>query len=67
MNEEVDSISGGLFMEEVKLKSGKTLKADGIFVAVGTIPFTKIIDHLGPQKDEEGCLVVDKRQETTVK
>lgn len=53
-------------MEEVKLKSGKSLKADGIFIAVGTIPFTKIIDHLGPEKDADGCLVVDKRQKTTV-
>lgn len=66
MNEEVESINGWLFVEEIKLKSGKSLKADGIFVAVGTIPFTKIIDHLGPEKDSEWCLVVDKRQQTTV-
>jgi thioredoxin reductase (NADPH) len=43
------------------------LKADGIFVAVGNEPDTKIIDHLNPLKDEEWCLVVDKRQETSVK
>lgn len=66
LNEEVESINGWLFMEEVKLKSGKMLKADGIFIAVGTIPFTKIIDALWPQKDEEWCLVVDKRQQTSV-
>ncbi len=66
LNEEIESINGWLFMEEVKLKSGKTLKADGIFIAVGTIPFTKIIDALWPQKDEEWCLVVDKRQQTSV-
>lgn len=66
LNEEIESINGWLFMEEVKLKSGKMLKADGIFIAVGTIPFTKIIDALWPQKDEEWCLVVDKRQQTSV-
>ena len=66
MQEEVESINGWLFMEEVKLKSWKILKADGIFVAVGTIPFTKLIDHMNPLKDEEWCLVVDKRQATNI-
>nr|MDD3720597.1 FAD-dependent oxidoreductase [Candidatus Gracilibacteria bacterium] len=67
LNEEVESVAGGMFMEEIKLKSGKTIKADGIFVAIGNEPDTKIINHLNPIKDEEGCLVVDKRQETSVK
>ncbi len=67
LNEEVESVSWGMFMENVNLKSWKILKADGIFVAVGNEPETKIIDHLNPEKDAEWCLVVDKRQETTVK
>ncbi len=66
LNEEVESISWSMFMEEIYLKSGKILKADGIFVAVGNEPDTKIIDHLNPLKDEEWCLIVDKRQETSV-
>ena len=67
LNEEIESISGKIFMEEAKLKSGKTIKADGIFVAIGSDPDTKLIDHLNPKKDEENCLVVDKRQETSIK
>lgn len=67
MSDEIEEIKGGLFVEEIILKSGKTVKADGVFVAVGTIPFTKIVDHLNPAKDEEGCLIVDKRQETSIK
>lgn len=67
LNEEVESISGGMFMEKVTLKSGKELKADGIFVAIGSDPDTKLIDHLDPKKDEDGCLIVDKRQETSIK
>lgn len=66
LNEEVESISWAMFLEEIYLKSGKILKADGIFVAIGNDPDTKIIDHLNPKKDDEGCLVVDKRQETSV-
>jgi thioredoxin reductase len=29
------------------------LKVDGLFVAIGNEPDTKIIDHLNPLKDEE--------------
>ncbi|MDD3144913.1 MAG: FAD-dependent oxidoreductase [Candidatus Gracilibacteria bacterium] len=68
LNEEVEEIVGdALGMTGVKLKSGKEIKADGIFVAVGTIPNTQIVDSLELKKDEEGCLVVDARQETSIK
>ncbi len=67
MNEEISEMKWGLFDEEIVLNSGKSVKADGIFIAVWTIPFTKIVDHLNPLKDEEWCLVVDKRQQTSIK
>lgn len=67
LNEEIAEIKGGLFVEEVLLKSSKTLKVDGVFVAVGTIPFTSIVDNLNPDKDEEWCIIVDKRQESSIK
>ena len=67
LNEEVEEIAGGLFMEKVILKSGKEIPADGIFVAIGSDADTKLVDHLDPKKDDEGCLVVDARQETSIK
>jgi thioredoxin reductase (NADPH) len=67
LNEEVQEIAGGLFVEEIKLKSEKSLKADGIFVAIGSDPDIKLVDHLNPEKDAENCLVVDARQETSIK
>ena len=54
-------------MRSVLLKDGSTLPLDGIFIAVGNVPYTGLVDHLSPEKDAEGCIVVDKRQETTVK
>ena len=66
LNEEVDEITGSMFVEEIILKSWKTLKADWIFVAVWTIPNTTPVDSLGLEKDTEGCLVVDQRQETSI-
>lgn len=67
LNEEVDHISGSLFLEKIVLKSGKELSADGFFVAVGSDPSTNLVSHLNPEMDEEWCLVVDKRQESSVK
>ncbi len=67
LNEEIEEITWKFFVEEIKLKSGKNLKVDGIFVAVWTDPNVKVVEKLNPTKDEEWCLVVDKRQETSVK
>lgn len=68
LNEEVEEIVwDALGMTWVNLKSGKELKADGIFVAIWSTPNTSLVDSLNPEKDDEWCLVVDRRQETSVK
>ena len=68
LNDEVEEIVWDkLWMTWVKLKSWKEIKSDWIFVAVWTSPNTSLVDGLNPQKDEEWCLIVDKRQETSVK
>lgn len=78
MNTRVTSIEGdmmgvtGLQIENT-LSLGVTtagsafLEVNGLFVAIGSLPFTRIVDDLDPEKDQEGCLIVDKRQETSVK
>lgn len=68
LNEEVEEIVwDALWMTWVKLKSGNNLKADWIFIAVWNIPNTSLIEHFKPKKDDEWCLIVDKRQETSIK
>jgi len=67
LNEEVEKLWGAMFLEEVTLKSGKVLKADGFFVAIGSDPSTKLVEHLWPKMDDEWCLVVDARQQSSVK
>lgn len=67
LNEEVEEIVwDALWMTWVKLKSWKELKSDWIFIAIWSLPNTSLVDSLNPEKDDEWCLVVDKRQETTV-
>lgn len=53
-------------MKSILCKDGSTLPLDGIFIAVGNEPYTQLVDGLNPEKDSEGCIVVDKRQETSV-
>jgi len=66
LNEEVDHIDGGFYLEEVALKSGKVLKADGFFVAIGSDPSIELVKDMNPETDNENCLVVDKRQATSI-
>lgn len=67
LKEEVEEIKWDfMWVNEILLKSGKVLKAEWIFVAVGTFPNTAVVDFLNPVKDNEWCLVVDTRQETSI-
>ena len=51
----------------LRLQDDSILPLDGVFVAIGSSPFTKIVDGLNPDKDTDGTLIVDKRQETSVR
>lgn len=68
MSTQVTEVQGGMMgVTGVLLNTGETLKLDGVFVAIGSTPITTMVDNLNPDKDAEGCLIVDKRQETSVK
>ena len=67
LNEEVEEIAWWLFVEKIILKSGRELKADGIFVAVWSDPNTWLVKNLNPEMDNDWCLVVDARQQTSIK
>ncbi len=65
---EIEEIQGGMMgVTGVKCKDGSIIELEWVFIAVGNAPFTGLVDHLAPAKDPDGTLVVDKRQETTVK
>lgn len=68
MNTQAEEVLGGMMgVTGLRLRDGSTLEVDGVFVAIGSTPFTRIVDELSPQNDTDGTLIVDKRQETTVK
>ena len=67
-NTQVAEVRGDMMgVKNLLLQNGDTLPLDWVFVAIGSTPFTKIIDTMSPLKDAEGCLIVDKRQETSIK
>lgn len=67
MNTQAKEVVGTMMgVTGLRLQDDSILPLEGVFVAIGSTPFTKIVDTLSPQKDPEGCLIVDKRQETSV-
>jgi thioredoxin reductase (NADPH) len=67
MNTTVTEVVGDMMgVKGVKLGNGETLAVDGVFVAIGTTPITGLANNMNPEKDAEGCLVVDARQQTSV-
>lgn len=65
-NEEVVEILGEEKVESIRLKSGKELETDGIFIEIGSEPKLEIINGL-KIKTEKGFIEVDKKQETNIK
>ncbi len=67
MNTQVTEVQWGIMgVTWIVLNTEETLKLDGVFVAIGSTPITSIVDSMNPAKDTDGCLIVDKRQETSV-
>ncbi len=62
----VAEIRGEWNVEDVLFEDGESLKLDGVFVAIGSDPDTKLIDHMNPAKDDSACIIVDKRQATNI-
>jgi thioredoxin reductase (NADPH) len=65
-NEEIAEITGDKNVEEIKLKSGKNLKLNGVFIEIGSVPQTSIIKNLNVNHAENGYIITDKNQKTNV-
>ena len=66
-NEEVKEIKGNTIVNGLKLKSGKELKVDGIFIEIGSTPNLSFIKSLGIRVDKRGYIIADKKQRTNIK
>ncbi|MBP6921494.1 FAD-dependent oxidoreductase [Candidatus Gracilibacteria bacterium] len=62
---EVAEINGQFSVESVTTKDGRTIPTQGIFIAVGSVPSVELIQNLGVEVDEEGCIKIDQHQKST--
>ena len=63
LSNEVEEIIGGNKVEKLKLKSGNGLKVDGVFIAVGLEPNSKLLD--GIVEMENGVIKADESGNTS--
>jgi len=66
-NEEISEIIGDKSVEKIKLKSGKEMKMEGIFVEIGGVPETELLKPLKVALTERGYIITDKEQKTNVR
>jgi len=66
LNDEIVELSGSVFLEKAILKSWKEINIDWIFVAIWSNPNINLVEKFDILQDEEWCLVVDKRQSTSI-
>ncbi len=64
-NTEVAEINGKFGVESITTTDGRTIPAQGIFIAVGSVPSVELIKDLGVEVDEEGCIKIDKHQKSS--
>lgn len=67
MDSTVEKIEWEMYLENLKLNWWRDLRVDWLFVAIGNEPDTSLVDKLWVKLDEEWYIIVDARQETSVK
>ena len=68
---EIKSIAGDSCVKSVKISDLKSKKerdipVDAVFVSVGGVPMTNLIEKTGVAVDDRGCIQVDRRQATNI-
>ncbi|MDD4878403.1 MAG: FAD-dependent oxidoreductase [Candidatus Nanoarchaeia archaeon] len=66
LNGEPSEIKGDKFVNTIKLKNGKEIKAEGVFIEVGLEPSTELANQL-KIKLEKSYIKADNEQKTNVK
>jgi len=65
-NAEVAEIHGDKFVEKIKLKDGKEMDMQGVFIQIGGIPSTVLIKQINVKLDEHDYIIVDPSMKTNV-
>lgn len=66
-NEEILEIIGKENVESIKLKSGKNMKIDGVFIETGSVPSSELASSIGVKINDNKYIITERNQETNVK
>jgi len=71
LNSRVKAIEGDTSVKAIKIVDTKTKKqqkipTDGVFVSLGRVPMTQLVQKAGIEVDQAGCIKVDRQQRTNV-
>jgi len=71
LNVRVEAIEGDTSVKAIRTVDVKTNKqqkipTDGVFISMGRVPMTQIVQKAGIEVDEKGCINVDHQQRTNV-
>jgi len=65
-NSEVIELLGEERLEKIKLNTQKTIEIDGLFIEIGAIPNTDLLNKLDIKLDSREEIIVDKEQRTNI-
>ena len=61
-----DQVVNGIQYRDFNDESEKDLEIDGVFVSLGGVPLTSLVQKAGVDVDKRGCIKVNRRQATNV-
>jgi thioredoxin reductase (NADPH) len=65
-NAEIEEILGDEKVKSIKMKDGKEIPVDGIFVAIGLVPHSELADRLGVKLNEKREIIINRNSETNI-
>lgn len=65
-NSEIEEVMGKDTVEKVRLKDGKELEVQGVFIEIGRIPQTELAKKLGVELNEKEEIIVDHELKTNI-
>jgi len=71
LNSRVEAIEGETSVKAIRIVDMKTNKqqkipTDGVFISLGRMPMTQMVQKAGIEVDQKGCIKVDRQQRTNV-
>ncbi len=65
-NTNITEVMGENVVTKVKLDNGEEMETQGVFIEIGRIPLTSMIDDLGVEKNDKGEITTTNMSETNV-